>query len=136
MAGQPKYDVILQGGGRMVLAFKDPTISPEEVGMYSHEVERHLASGRPIMMMIGVGEIIDNRGMNEKNLTKIVTVDRSSGRYHERWIEVQLDGNERILTDERCQADQQGRFEVLPEGVPPSADENTLCKFCWPPLRL
>lgn len=130
--GKPaKFDVILQGGGRMVLAFLDPNITPDEVGAFKVEFEKMVLAGGPITAVAGAGQIIDNRPANEQTLTKITTVDRSSGRYHERWIEVQLDGNERMLTDERCQADQSGRFEVLPV-VPDSADENTLCRYCFP----
>jgi hypothetical protein len=48
---------------------------------------------------------------------------------------VQVNGNERIVVDERCQADQSGKYDVL-EAVPESADRNTLCYYCYPPVEV
>lgn len=130
MAGRKAFDIILQGGGQVLLVFKgDP--DPDEVGAFSQQVEKHLASGRPVTMLVGADKIIDNRPMNEQSPTRIITRDRSSERIHFRYIEVQENGAERTLVDERCQTDQSGKFDVLTE-VPESADRNTLCRWCFP----
>lgn len=132
--GTKSFDIILQGSGTVLLSLKDQ-INPDEAGEVMRRAEAHLASRRPITLINGVDQIIDNRPMNERSPTRITTVDRSSGKYHERWIEVQLDGNERVLVDERCQTDQSGRYDVLPEGPPESADVNTLCRWCYPAVK-
>lgn len=66
----------------------------------------------------------------------IVTRDRSSGRLHSRVEEVTRDSGEvrRILTDERCQADESGSFDIIPldkvgEVMAESA-EGAVCRFC------
>lgn len=124
------FDVILQGGGRILLSF-DGSLDPDEMGTFTEHFKRAQEDGRPLMSIAGVRHIIDNRAINEQSPTRIITCDRSSGRYHYRYIEVQENGNERILVDERCQTDQSGKFDVLTE-IPESADRNTLCRFCMP----
>lgn len=129
-----RYDIILQGGGKLILAAEEGQLRNDEAGAIMRGLQEYIDSGQPIAVLNGVGKIIDNRPLNEQNLTKITTCDRSSGKYHERWIEVQLDGNERILTDERCQADQSGNFDVV-EAPREGADRNELCYYCYPPVE-
>jgi hypothetical protein len=126
--------LVLQGGGRMTLV-AEPGIRPEEFGALKQALKAHEDDGAPITMFGGIDEIIDNRPLNERNVTPIVTRDRSSGKYHERYVVVQVNGNERIVVDERCQADQSGKYDVL-EAVPESADRNTLCYYCYPPVEV
>lgn len=129
-----QFDVILLGGGRLVLTFPEGT-DPATAGGFMEQAQAYLDSGQPIAVMSGVGKIIDNRPLNEQSLTKITTHDRSSGRYHTRYIEVQLNGDERILVDERCQADQSGKYDVVEE-VPESATRDVLCYYCYPPVEV
>lgn len=130
MAGRKAFDLILQGGGRMVLSF-DEGLNPDEVGAFAEHFKRSQEQGVPVTSIVGVRKIIDNRPMNERAPTRIITRDRSNGRIHYRYIEVQENGHERMLVDERCQSDQSGKFDVL-EQVPEAADRNMLCRFCMP----
>jgi len=129
-----RFDVILQGGGKIVLAIPEGALRKDEAGQMMHDLQSHIDSGRPITMINGVGDIIDNRPLNERNVTPILTRDRSSGKYHERYVVVQTDGGERMVTDERCQADQSGKFDVVDE-LPEAADRNVLCYYCFPPVE-
>lgn len=69
----------------------------------------------------------------------IATLDNSSGRLHIRVSERHRGVAHRILTDERCQADQSGNFAVVATGaaidaVLESGAENLQdrCEFCFP----
>lgn len=123
--------LVLQGNG-LILAVMPPGTAAEEAGAVKEKIEKALTSGTPVSVITGIGEIIDNRPTEERALTSIITRDKSSGRYHRRRIEHTEDGDDRILVDERCQTDQAGRYDVLDGGVPESADDDTLCRFCWP----
>jgi hypothetical protein len=65
---------------------------------------------------------------------QITTRDRSSGRFHKRYII-----NGRTVVDERCNLDQAGAYDVMPQvsrasrgdGVPIGTDPALLCKFCF-----
>lgn len=127
-----KTILILQGAGTMSLVAPEGA-PPREAAALRQALEAHTKSRLPVSIFYGIGEIIDNRPLNEQNLTKITTRDRSSGRYHSRYIEVQENGDERTLVDERCQTDQSGNYDVL-EAVPQSADRDTLCFYCFPPV--
>lgn len=79
---------------------------------------------------------------------EIVTRDKSSGRFHKRFIissrgfdaDQSLKRAQRILTDERCNLDQAGSYDVMPtisraidgRGVPVGTDESLLCEYCFP----
>jgi len=58
------------------------------------------------------------------SLQRVLTRDLSSGRIHERF----LDGN-RLVTDERCQADQSGAWEAIGDVSDVPADR--LCRYCF-----
>lgn len=69
---------------------------------------------------------------------EIVTRDNSSGRFHKRYRI-----GDRLLVDERCNLDQAGDFEVMPQmsraidgrGVPVGTDATMLCKWCFPEAK-
>ena len=129
----PQFDVILQGGGRLALVLPEGT-DPATAGSFMDVARAHMESGAPIAILNGVGRIIDNRPLNEQELTRVTTRDRSSGKYHVRYIEVQLNGDERTLVDERCQADQSGSYDVVEE-VPEASTRDVLCYYCYPPVE-
>lgn len=51
--------------------------------------------------------------------------DRSSGRVH-----VRVRDGGRLLSDERCQADQSGAWDEV--GSAEGAEERDLCRWCFP----
>jgi hypothetical protein len=122
------YKVILKGDGQMLFA-TDRNLTPEEAESLQQRFLQWKVSGMPIGVMGGVSEIIDDRPPDQQGLTRIFTRDRSSGRYHTRYIE-KVKGRPRRLVDERCNLDQAGKYDVVDE-IPASADENTLCKHCF-----
>jgi hypothetical protein len=120
--------VILKGDGQMLFA-TDRDLAPEEAESLKQRFLQWQTSGMPIGVMGGVTEIVDARPPEEQGLRRIFTRDRSSGRYHTRYVE-SVKGRPRILVDERCNTDQAGKYDVVDE-VPASADENTLCRYCY-----
>jgi hypothetical protein len=134
MRSSTRFDVILQGGGRIMVAFREPNIRPDEVGSFQQAAQAHLDAGLPITAMAGVEKIIDNRPENERNLTVLITRDRSSGRYHLRYLTVHERGFERLLADPKCKVDPE-KFDIV-EALPESADRNVLCDECFPELRV
>lgn len=83
--------------------------------------------------------------MISTKIDPVITKDKSSGRFHRRYREVLTDRDsgvsvDRLLTDERCQADQSGEFSEWPkhtradrgDGIPVGTDEDLICAYCWP----
>lgn len=128
-----RYDVILQGSGRLVLVFKGGDADKAVIGQFMDAARRHLEEGLPIAVLSGVRDIIDNRPLNERMLTPILTRDRSDGRYHTRYIAVHEQGHERLLADPKCKVDPE-KFDVV-ESLPESLDRNVLCYECFPPVE-
>ncbi len=128
------HKLILQGGGRMTLVTEPSTTLKEVEGLHQ-AFTAYEKEGAPLSLFSGIAEIIDNRPLNERNVTPITTRDRSSGKYHERYVVVQTNGGERIAVDERCQADQSGSYDVV-EAPREGADRNELCYYCYPPVEV
>lgn len=127
-----RYKIILQGGGRMLISVPKE-MGKDEAGAFIGDVQRHLDAGLPIGMLLGVDEVLDNRPMNERITTPILTRDRSSGTYHTRYLAVHERGHELLLVDPRCKADPE-KFDVV-EALPESHDRNVLCYRCFPPVE-
>jgi hypothetical protein len=122
------YKVILKGDGQMLFA-TDRDLTNEETESLRQRFLQWKVSGMPIGVMGGISGIIDDRPVEEQGLKRIFTRDRSSGRYHTRYVE-NVKGRGRRLVDERCNLDQAGKYDIVDE-IPASADANTLCRHCF-----
>lgn len=123
--------LVLQGDSKFMLIFDEKT-RPAEMGEFGQRLEAQVASGKPVTLLGGISAILDNRPSLSEALEEKVTRDKSSGRYHRRYTET-IGDKVRTLVDERCQADQSGRYEVL-VAIPESATDNELCAYCWAPV--
>jgi hypothetical protein len=70
----------------------------------------------------------------------ILTKDRSNGRFHKRYAEVQsgydardpLRSASRILVDERCNTDQSGSYTIVNEYEVAVSQPEARCRYCFP----
>jgi hypothetical protein len=67
--------------------------------------------------------------MPDKAIEKIITRDRSSGRYH-----IRLNVNGRIFAQEQCNLDDAGAYEIV-SALPEDIDSVKLCRNCFPTLH-
>lgn len=63
----------------------------------------------------------------DREVSRVITRDRSSGRVH-----VRLFVNGQPLTDERCNLDDAGAYEVVPDEAIAELDRDALCRRCFP----